>query len=250
MKKTFPCCRKWLFLFLLSIGLRPCQGLAAEDVYFLHADGARLLLNTSSPTAATARITSSGALNKSAFVEIGQWSAVPALNAAELTAVSELLLWIGLKTGGNSGDSGTAFDLRAELLKNGETVASGLASNIRGLKDDPAKATPVIIGFGNLSGPVFNPGDVLALRILAKVSDRSGHRTAAGVSLFYDAVNRPARFGATFRSARSTISIKQRDGGGRQRWNDGCHIDRQPVGSKRAGSDRELCYGRRDGDRC
>jgi hypothetical protein len=111
-----------------------------------------------------------------------------------LVALSNLHVWLGLK---HSDDHGTAFDLRANVLKNGLTIARGETRNIRGLTHNATKATKVTVMFGTLRDNRFASGDVLSPKLMARVADRSRHRGAVGVRLYYDSVSRPARFGAT-----------------------------------------------------
>jgi hypothetical protein len=118
-------------------------------------------------------------------------------SAMQLNSLTSLVTWIGLK---NSDDQGTFFDLRAELRKNGGVIASGETKNIQGVTRNPNLAKEVAVAFGAISDPQFNSGDVFSIRILTKVADSGGHNNAVGLRLYYDAVSRPSRFGATFTS--------------------------------------------------
>ena len=113
----------------------------------------------------------------------------------QLNSLSDLRVWIGLK---NSDDQGTYFDLRAELRKNGTVIVSGETKNIQGVTRNPSLAKEVTVGFGAISSNQFAAGDVLSIRILTKVADSGGHNSAVGLRMYYEAVSRPSRFGATF----------------------------------------------------
>jgi hypothetical protein len=56
----------------------------------------------------------------------------------------------------------------------------------------------VTVAFGSISDNQYTPGDILSLKILTKVADSGGHSNAVGARLYYDALSRPSRFGATF----------------------------------------------------
>ena len=111
----------------------------------------------------------------------------------------------------NSENSGTFFDIRVELLRNGEPVqaVAGQTLNLRGVKADPAKPTPVIISLNDPPGKIrFNPGDVLGLRLLARVSAKGGHPTAPGASVFFDATLRPSQIDITYAVVPLTLSVE------------------------------------------
>lgn len=172
--------------------------------YFLHSTSSDFLNNTS-PTASTAQFKDSPGVTRTAFKEIGTWYAAPADNAVALAALSALHVWLGLK---NSDDQGTYFDLRAELWKNNTTViAAGQTKNIQGVTRNPSQAKEVTVTFGPVSEDQFTPGDLLSLKILAKVADSGGHSNAVGVRLYYDALSRPSRLGATFIEAGNTRPV-------------------------------------------
>ena len=163
--------------------------------YFLHSASSDFL-DTYSPTASTAKFKDSPGITRTAFKEIGTWYAAPVDKAVTLTALQDLHVWLGLK---NSDDQGTFFDLRAELWKNNTTViAAGATKNIQGVTRNPSQAKEVTVAFGPISDDQFTPGDILSLKILAKVADSGGHSNAVGARLYYDALSRPSRFGATF----------------------------------------------------
>ena len=126
-------------------------------------------------------------------------------NAVALTVLGDLHVWLGLK---NSDDQGTYFDLRAELWKNNKTViAAGETKNIQGVTRNPSQAKEVTVAFGPISDDQFTPGDILSLKILAKVADSGGHSNAVGVRMYYDAPSRPSRFGANFIEEENTRPV-------------------------------------------
>lgn len=162
---------------------------------FLHTTGSQNLLDSTAPTAKSAKSKDSSSINRTAFKEIGAWAATKADAAVKLTALSDLHVWLGLK---NSDDQGTNFDLRAELLKNGVVIATGETKDIRGVTSNPTKAKEATVSFGSISDMTIAINDVLSLRISAKVTAQGGHSSAVGLRMYYDAATRPARFGATF----------------------------------------------------
>jgi hypothetical protein len=112
---------------------------------------------------------------------------------SQLTAVGPALLWVGLK---NSDNTGSAYDLRVELARNGEPVTAGLTRCLSGLARGPAS---VSIGFDSFPAVSAKSGDVFSL----KVSNRQGtnpddtkckvpgatQTTAVGLRLFYDSAD-------------------------------------------------------------
>jgi hypothetical protein len=161
---------------------------------FLHTSATDFLDDTA-PTSTTAQFKDSPGINRTAYREIGTWNAAAVTSWTKLTSLNNLRLWIGLK---NSDDQGTYFDLRAELRKNGAIIASGETKTIQGVTRNPSNAKEVAVAFGLISEDLFNPGDVLSIKILTKVADSGGHSNAVGLRLYYDAVSRPSRFGAEF----------------------------------------------------
>src|SRR5712691_2669327 len=106
--------------------------------FFLHGTGANanpptLSLDTTAPTATTAKYKDSTSINFSGgnpWKAIGTWPADPTLTTGTLTALSDLHVWLGLQ---NSDDQGTNFDLLAEIYRNGVLVTSGLTRCITGV---------------------------------------------------------------------------------------------------------------------
>lgn len=164
---------------------------AVIEDFYLHGADSDLTLDHAAPAGTTARYKDSPSLRRTAFQEIGAWR-YEAASAMHLLSGSlqGLRIWIGLK---NSDDQGTYFDIRGELLKNGTTIGSGETLNIQGVTRNPDKAKEVVVAFGDISDGEFNPGDVLSLRILTKVTDQGGHNSAVGLRLYYDSANRPSK---------------------------------------------------------
>jgi hypothetical protein len=118
---------------------------------------------------------------------------------SQLVQLELAKVWIGLK---NSDDQGTNVDVRAEVLKNGVVIASGEGRCITGVTRNPDKAKEVSVEFSSIVNSDVSPNDVLALRVLTRIGTKpdgtrcAGHASATGLRLYYDASNRPARFGA------------------------------------------------------
>ena len=116
-----------------------------------------------------------------------------------ITVTSPAKLWIGLK---NSDDQGTNFDVRTEVYKNGTLVASGVTRCVTGVTRNPDKAKEVSVSFGAITHGSVASGDKLSLKMLTRIGTNQdetkcpGHSNAVGLRLYYDAVSRPARFGA------------------------------------------------------
>lgn len=154
--------------------------------YFLHSTTTSDFLNTTSPTATTAKFKDLPAVNRTTFQLLGVWASAPAVGALRLTALSDLHVWLGLK---NNDDQGTNFDLRIELLKNGVVIALGETLNIQGIVRNAAQAKEVTVAFGGFAAVQLTTDDVLSLRILTKVTAQGGHNSAVGLRLYYDAVS-------------------------------------------------------------
>ncbi|MGH7752832.1 MAG: PKD domain-containing protein, partial [Gemmatimonadales bacterium] len=193
-----------------------CTGVAraAPQDFFLHGTGPdnnppTLLLNTTAPTAASAKFRDSAAVNFSGgnpWKEVGTWPADPSLTSGTLTAASDLHVWISLK---NSDDTGTNFDLLAELYKNGVLLTSGLTRCITGVTRPAATAKEVAVPFSGFSAVPFNgTSDQLALKVWTRIGTNpdsskcaGGHNNAVGLRVYFDAVDRQARLGATLGAA-------------------------------------------------
>lgn len=120
-------------------------------------------------------------------------------------------LWMGLK---NGDDTGAAFDVRVELRKNGDLLATGLTRCIQGIVRSPANAREVTVAFDSLDEVVLDSRDVLALQVLTRIGTNAddtrctgrgaSHRGATGVRLYYDSTTQPSGFGITIGDNPST----------------------------------------------
>ncbi|MDF0643088.1 MAG: IPT/TIG domain-containing protein [Nitrospira sp.] len=177
--------------------------------FFLHGTGPdnnppTLFLNTNAPAAATAKFRDSAGVNFNGgnlWKDIGTWPAASSLTTGTLTALSDLHVWLGLK---NSDDQGTQFDLRAEVLKNGAVIATGLTRCITGIVRNANQAKEATVAFGSVpSTPFDGTTDQLAIKISTRIGTNPndtkcpGHNNAVGLRLYFDAVSRQARFDAT-----------------------------------------------------
>jgi hypothetical protein len=175
--------------------------------FYLHGSGATanlltLILNASAPTDATAKYRDSTSINFNGgnlWREIGTWQATPALTVGQLTSLSDLHVWLGLK---NSDDQGTRFDLRAEVYKNGVLIVVGESDCITNVTRNEAQAKEVIVPFTPFIPANFNgTTDGLSIKILVRVGTNGagtfcgGHSNAVGARLYFDALGRLAKFG-------------------------------------------------------
>jgi hypothetical protein len=164
------------------------------DLY-MRGNAPSLILDSTAPSGANAIYKDSPSINRTSYKEIGTWNAIPMEEARKLNNLGNLNIWIGLK---NSDDQGTYFDIRAEILKNGVTIASGEVLDIRGVTRNPDKATKVEVAFGAISDTDFQSGDIFSIRILTKVAASGGHSNAVGLRLYYDSVSRPSGLNTVF----------------------------------------------------
>jgi hypothetical protein len=140
------------------------------------------------------------------IVGAGAFNAAFSLQGQVIQAPLELSpahLAIGLK---NSDDQGTQFDLKVELLRNDSPIASGLERCITGATRNPELAKEAIVSFDPFGIPPIASGDVLALRVSARIGTKpddtkctaagGNHDNAVGLRLFYDGTSRRSRFDA------------------------------------------------------
>jgi hypothetical protein len=123
---------------------------------------------------------------------------------ATLTDLSPAKVWVGLK---NSGDQGTQFDVRAEILKNGTAVAEGLQRCLTGVTRNPNLAKETNIPFTPFGPVTFGAGDVLSVRFSTRIGTNpdntkcagpgGSHNNAVGLRLYYDSTSRQSHFDAT-----------------------------------------------------
>jgi hypothetical protein len=122
------------------------------------------------------------------------------VNPRQLTALSTANVWIGLR---NSDDVGTDFDLLAEVLKNNTLIGSGQLNNVPGGSSGFNNAVLRTINLALPSAQDFCPGDMLSIRISARIAASSRHRSGTARLWFNDAAAN-SRFGATLGGAANT----------------------------------------------
>ena len=169
---------------------------------FLHGDAPvnppSLSLWEANPTATTASYRDSGSLHFSGgnpWQEIGAWSASPEATAGTVQTLSDMRLWLGLR---NSDDQGTRFDLRAELYKSDELMASRLLRCVTGFtRGTPAE---VAVAFDSFTPATFDgSSDVLTLRLLTRIGTNPndtkcpGHSSATGLRVYFDGLDQASR---------------------------------------------------------
>lgn len=179
---------------------RPTQTTGA----FLHAQGTSLLLDSTTPTNTTASFRDSAAIQfakGNPWKPIGIWSQSIGSSSRMLTRLGDLHVWLGLK---DRRDQGARFDLRAEVLKNGDVIATRETLCIDGLTLNPAEAldTPVAFSSFPTNDIIFNANDTLSLRLSTRIGTFGdtfcgGHKGAAGLRLYFDAASRPSGFAIT-----------------------------------------------------
>jgi hypothetical protein len=171
----------------------------------LHATGTTLFLNATAPTVTSAQFKDSAGVNFSngnPWKEVGVWTATEG-QVNTLSAVGNLRLWLGLK---NSDDQGTQFDVKAEVRKGVEIIATGEARCVTGVTRNPQKAKEVAVSFAAFS-PVSFGAEQLSLRLSTRIGTKAdgskcsgpggSHNSAQGVRVYFDAVTRPAGFPVT-----------------------------------------------------
>ncbi|SLM46472.1 conserved protein of unknown function [Nitrospira japonica] len=183
--------------------------------YFLHGNGPNanpptLFVNATAPTATAPKYRDSAGLKFNGgnlWKEIGTWAtSLPTPNNGNLTTLSALQVWVGLK---NSDDQGTQFDVRAEVYKNATLVVEGLTRCITGVTRNENLATAVGVAFPAFPAVSFNgTTDVLSLKVSARIGTNpdstkcsgpgGSHNNAVGLRLYFDATDRPAAFVGTF----------------------------------------------------
>ena len=74
--------------------------------------------------------------------EIGTWTAAPAVVTGTIGSPINLSAYVGLK---NRTIKSTAFDVRAELYKNGSLIGSGQTNCITGVTRNPDQAKSIVV---------------------------------------------------------------------------------------------------------
>jgi hypothetical protein len=176
---------------------------------FLHGIGSSgnpptLFLDTIAPTGATARFKDSAAINFNGgnpWKEVGLWTTAAPLPAGSMTALSDLRVWLGLKT---SDDQGANFDLRVEVARNGVLVAAGESYCIQGVTRNPNLAKEVVVSFAPFPPVTLNGAtSELSLKVSTRIGSNGaggscgGHSNATGLRLYFDSVSRASKFNAT-----------------------------------------------------
>jgi extracellular elastinolytic metalloproteinase len=139
-----------------------------------------------------------------------------AFDVPSLCGLSPVHAWLGVK---RPEDQGTQFDLRAELLKNGSPVASGVTRCISGLVRAPGQAKEAVVNWDPFSSVPAGTGDVLSLRLSARIGTNpdgtqcAGHASAGGLRVYYDATKQASRFDVTLDPNPSTDEYLHSDGG-------------------------------------
>src|SRR5215467_3903933 len=166
--------------------------------FYLHGtdpvdNPATLFLDNNAPTASTAKSKDSASINFTGgnpWKEVGSWNASPAFTRGVLTSLSDLHVWVGLKT---SDDQGTNFDVRAEVYKNNTLLSTGLTKCITGVTRNAANAKEVIVSFAPLSETLFDGSvDVLFVKILTRIGTNANgtrcgsHNNALGLRSYFD----------------------------------------------------------------
>ena len=121
-----------------------------------------------------------------------------------LTDLSPAKLWVGLK---NSDDQGTQFDIRVEVLKNGNPVATGLQRCMTGVTRNPSQAKQTNVAFDPFADLTYGSGDVVGFRVSTRVGTNpdntkcagpgGSHNNAVGLRLYYDSAGQASHFDAT-----------------------------------------------------
>jgi hypothetical protein len=180
----------------VSVTTNPLQG----PSLFLHGTGSAtnpssLFLDGTAPTATTPKQKDSAAINfnkGNPWADIGTWTA----QGTSTVTPTALDTWIGLK---NSGDTNTAFDLRAEVYQNNTTlVASGESRCIKGVRNgvNLAKLVSVTLAPGTING-------TLSLTLRTRIGTNpdgtrcsgtdASHSNAAGLRVYFDSVSRASK---------------------------------------------------------
>jgi len=181
------------------------------STYYLHGTGANanpatLFVSTSEPTSATEKYKDSPAVHFAGgnpWQDVGTWTSTPPPAAGTVVSLSDLHAWLGLK---NSDDQGTQFDLRAEVYRNGTLVASGQTLCITNITRNAAQALDATVAFGAVSPMSLNgTSDQFSVKVLTRIGTNpdgskcagpgGSHTNATGLRLYFDATDRPSRFG-------------------------------------------------------
>jgi hypothetical protein len=136
-------------------------------------------LNTSGVATVSVRIhDNGGTLNGGVDTSAPQIFTITVVATKKLTAAGPADVWLGLT---KSADTGTTFDVKADVLKNGAVVACGQLSGValsHSSDFDFDDAMLKTINLAAVSLPAaFAPGDTLGLRLSIRVASASTHAT-------------------------------------------------------------------------
>lgn len=116
-----------------------------------------------------------------------------------IVSVGPVTLWLAME---NNNDT-TPLDLRAEVYRNSTLVTSGELRCLRNLADRRGRPREVAIALGAPADTELAPGDMLSLRVLARIGTNADSTACArpgkglprseGLRLYYDSSQRPAR---------------------------------------------------------
>jgi hypothetical protein len=126
-----------------------------------------------------------------------------------ITELGDAHGWIGLK---NGDDQGTKFDLRVQLLQGDTVVATGIARCISGVTRNPLLAKDASVSWNPFTPVTVGSLDELSLQLSARIGTAagtatcSGHGSATGVRLYYDAASRNSRFALKILGASSSVT--------------------------------------------
>jgi hypothetical protein len=126
------------------------------------------------------------------------------VNCPQLTALGPASVWIGLK---NSDDVGTKFDLMAEVLKNGSVIGSGQLNDVPGGGSGFSNAVQRAINQTLSSAQSLCPGDLLSIRLSARIAASSGHNSGTA-RLWYNDGAANSRFTVTISGITSDYYLR------------------------------------------
>jgi hypothetical protein len=113
----------------------------------------------------------------------------------KVTALGDAHVWVGLKS---ASDSSANFDVQVDALHNGAAYATG---TVRCVSTGTAPIE-LVVPLTTAAPPTVQAGDVLALRVSARIGTNpngtacGGSSTASGLRLYYDSADRHSRFAA------------------------------------------------------
>jgi DNA/RNA endonuclease G (NUC1) len=121
-----------------------------------------------------------------------------------LTSLGPAQVWLGVKTGG---DAGTMFDLLVEVLRNGVLVGSGQLNDAAVGGVNVNSALQQTINLAALPSTGFRTGDVLSIRLSARIANSSPNKNGA-IRLWYNDVNVNSSFPATIGDVANNYSLR------------------------------------------